>query len=97
MFNEVFITDARVDHAALIGDINNGWAAADTTLFNERSGLGAGGGNAADGGAIQPGPMVGSCTAGVDLVSDRSASSGNRKGSPAPLQCPASHEEGRHS
>src|SRR5262249_8936662 len=28
LFNEVFITDARVADAALIGGINNGWAAA---------------------------------------------------------------------
>ena len=97
LFNEVFITDARVDHAALIGDINNGWAAANTTLFNVEVRPGAGGGNAADGGAIQPGPMGGFRHRRVgDLVSDRSASSGQPQGLPAPLQCPASHEERQH-
>ena len=44
LFNEVFITDARVPDAALIGGVNNGWAVANTTLMNERAGLGAGGG-----------------------------------------------------
>ena len=51
LFNEVFITDARVADSALIGGLNNGWAAANTTLMNERAGLGSGGGNAAGGGA----------------------------------------------
>ncbi|HEY1827045.1 MAG TPA: acyl-CoA dehydrogenase family protein, partial [Acidimicrobiales bacterium] len=34
LFNEVFLTDARVADAALIGGVNNGWAAANTTLMN---------------------------------------------------------------
>jgi alkylation response protein AidB-like acyl-CoA dehydrogenase len=42
MFNEVFITDAHVPASAVIGDVNNGWAVANTTLAFERSGLGAG-------------------------------------------------------
>ena len=56
LFNEVFITDARVADAALIGGLNNGWAAANTTLMNERAGLGSGGGNAAGGGWPNPAP-----------------------------------------
>jgi alkylation response protein AidB-like acyl-CoA dehydrogenase len=44
MFNEVFLTDARVAHDDLIGDEGEGWGAALTTLANERVGLGAGGG-----------------------------------------------------
>ncbi len=59
LFNEVFITDARVADSALIGGINNGWAAANTTLMNERAGLGSGGGNAAGGGLAQPGTVMG--------------------------------------
>ncbi|MEZ5238755.1 MAG: acyl-CoA dehydrogenase family protein [Microthrixaceae bacterium] len=47
MFNEVFLTDARVPTGAVIGGVNAGWAAANTTLANERAGLGAGGGGAA--------------------------------------------------
>ena len=59
LFNEVFLTDARVSDAALIGGLNNGWAAANTTLMNERAGLGSGGGNAAGGGLAQPGTVLG--------------------------------------
>ena len=44
MFNEVFLTDAVVPDDARIGDVNNGWAVANTTLQFERSGMGAGGG-----------------------------------------------------
>ena len=44
MFNEVFLTDARVPADAAVGGVNNGWAVANTTLMFERSGLGAGGG-----------------------------------------------------
>jgi len=47
MFNEVFLTDARVAADAVIGDRNNGWAVTNTTLMNERAGLGSGGGSGA--------------------------------------------------
>ena len=58
MFNEVFLTDARVADSAIIGDLNQGWAAANTTLANERASLGAGGGG---GGAamVEPGTIAG--------------------------------------
>jgi alkylation response protein AidB-like acyl-CoA dehydrogenase len=59
LFNEVFLTDARVADSALIGGLNNGWAAANTTLMNERAGLGSGGGSAAGGGLAQPGTVMG--------------------------------------
>ena len=58
LFNEVFMSDARVPDSALIGGLNNGWAVANTTLMHERSGLGAGGGSAA-GGSAQPGTIAG--------------------------------------
>jgi alkylation response protein AidB-like acyl-CoA dehydrogenase len=57
MFNEVFMTEARVPASAVIGGLHNGWAAANTTLAHERSGLGAGGGSAA-GGAATPGTVA---------------------------------------
>ncbi|MGH8996485.1 MAG: acyl-CoA dehydrogenase family protein [Acidimicrobiales bacterium] len=38
-FNEVFFTDARVPAANVVGEVNDGWAAALTTLAHER-GLG---------------------------------------------------------
>ena len=57
LFNEVFITDAHVPASAVIGDVNNGWAVANTTLAFERSGLGAGGGGA--GFSAMPGTVAG--------------------------------------
>jgi alkylation response protein AidB-like acyl-CoA dehydrogenase len=45
LFNEVFLDDARVADDAVLGGLNKGWAVANTTLANERAGLGAGGGN----------------------------------------------------
>ena len=35
MFNEVFLTDARVPVGGVVGDVNNGWAATNTTLQAE--------------------------------------------------------------
>ncbi len=58
LFNEVFITDARVPAYDVIGDVNNGWAVANTTLAFERSGLGAGGGGAG-GTSAMPGTIAG--------------------------------------
>lgn len=58
MFNEVFLTDARVASSELIGGLNNGWAVANTTLANERAGLGAGGGHDAAS-AATPGTVLG--------------------------------------
>ncbi|MCU1356598.1 MAG: putative acyl-CoA dehydrogenase [Acidimicrobiales bacterium] len=57
LFNEVFMTDARVADDALLGGAGNGWAVGNTTLMFERSGLGAGGGGAAS--AAQPGTIMG--------------------------------------
>jgi len=47
IFNEVFLDGAICDDADLIGGENNGWAVTQTTLFFERTGIGAGGGHAA--------------------------------------------------
>ncbi len=52
MFNEVFLSDAEVHESNRIGDVNNGWAAANTTLFHERSGMGARGGEGGGGGRM---------------------------------------------
>jgi alkylation response protein AidB-like acyl-CoA dehydrogenase len=56
MFNEVFLTDARVRAADVIGGVNNGWAVTNTTLQAERAGLGAGGSGGAAG--AQPGTIA---------------------------------------
>ena len=58
LFNEVFLTEARVSDAAVIGGTNNGWAVANTTLAFERAGLGAGGGSAGSSTAL-PGTIAG--------------------------------------
>src|SRR5919106_295356 len=44
LFNEVFLSDAKVSDDARIGDTHNGWAVANTTLAYERAGMGSGGG-----------------------------------------------------
>jgi alkylation response protein AidB-like acyl-CoA dehydrogenase len=41
-FNEVFLTDARVPHANVLGQVNGGWSVAMTTLANERAMMGGG-------------------------------------------------------
>ena len=56
LFNEVFFSDARINHADVVGDLNEGWPAALTTLANERVGLGGGGGGAV---GIAPGVKAG--------------------------------------
>ena len=40
MFNEVFLDGARVAHDEVIGDVNDGWKVANTTLMVERAGIG---------------------------------------------------------
>jgi alkylation response protein AidB-like acyl-CoA dehydrogenase len=55
LFNEVFIDNARVHNDDIIGGLNNGWAAANTTLMAERTGLGTGGSGGA--GSAFPGPL----------------------------------------
>jgi alkylation response protein AidB-like acyl-CoA dehydrogenase len=57
LFNETFLTDAHCDKDALIGQLNNGWAVANTTLGYERSGLGTGG--SARGVSVVPGTVAG--------------------------------------
>ena len=57
MFNEVFLDEARVPAANLIGGLNNGWAVANTTLMVERASLGSGGSSGL--GIAVPGPIAG--------------------------------------
>ncbi|MGH9234582.1 MAG: acyl-CoA dehydrogenase family protein [Acidimicrobiales bacterium] len=43
-FNEVFFDEVRVPDDHRLGDVNQGWTVALTTLMNERASIGAGGG-----------------------------------------------------
>jgi len=45
-FNEVFITDARVPHANIVGEVNDGWRVLQTALMYERMVLGGTGSRA---------------------------------------------------
>jgi alkylation response protein AidB-like acyl-CoA dehydrogenase len=56
VFNEVFLDEAVCDDADLIGGAGNGWAVTQTTLYFERTGIGAGGSMA---GFPVPGPKGG--------------------------------------
>ena len=56
IFNEIFIDEAVVDDADLVGGEGNGWMVTQTTLHFERTGIGAGGGMA---GFPFPGPKGG--------------------------------------
>ncbi len=80
MFNEVFMEEAVVPDDALIGGLNNGWAVANTTLMNERAGLGSGGGHAAAS-AATPGTVVNDLVKRAgDFVADRGAAPRRRGG-----------------
>jgi len=80
MFNEVFMEEAVVPDSALIGGLNNGWAVANTTLMNERAGLGSGGGHAAAS-AATPGTVVNDLSKRAgDFVSDGGGSPRRRSG-----------------
>jgi alkylation response protein AidB-like acyl-CoA dehydrogenase len=75
LFNEVFLSEARVSDDAMIGGLNNGWRVANTTLMFERSSLGAGGGSAAAS-AATPGTVQGD----LDRRAGDFVSSGGRRG-----------------
>ena len=91
MFNEVFLDGARVGDDAVIGELHRGWGVANTTLMNERAGLGSGGGGG--GAAVTPGTVAGQLErrAGDFVGTDRPArgrrstsdASGERKAPPS--------------
>jgi alkylation response protein AidB-like acyl-CoA dehydrogenase len=74
LFSEVFFDDARVRDDAIIGGLNNGWLVANTTLANERAGLGTGGGGA--GGGAFPGKKAGMLDVRAGDLAERTARSG---------------------
>ncbi len=78
IFNEVFLTDAKIPKGNDIGGLGEGWKVANSTLSFERAGLGAGGGSQA-GGLALPG------TKALDL--DKRAGdflTGSVRGEPGP-------------
>ena len=79
LFNEVFLTDARVAADAVIGAVNGGWAVANTTLAAERAGLGSGAGGA--GATAIPGTVAGNLERRAGDVVDAGASRGETSGS----------------
>ncbi|HLK45144.1 MAG TPA: acyl-CoA dehydrogenase family protein [Acidimicrobiales bacterium] len=84
MFSEVFLTDAVVTDDARIGDVDDGWRVANTTLTFERTGMGGGGRSLPP---ARPGTVTGdlSLRAG-DLVAARPGPAATPSG---PRQSPA--------
>jgi alkylation response protein AidB-like acyl-CoA dehydrogenase len=74
LFSEVFFDEARVADDAVIGGLNDGWVVANTTLANERAGLGSGGGGA--GGAAFPGKKGGMLEMRVGDLAERAGRGG---------------------
>ncbi len=48
-FNEVFFDEVRIPDSHRLGDVNQGWTVALTTLMNERASIGSGGGGGGTG------------------------------------------------
>jgi alkylation response protein AidB-like acyl-CoA dehydrogenase len=71
-FNEVFLTDARVPHENLLGDVDRGWSVALTTLSHERTNLGAG----------AMGGMAGGAMLGIEIGGPSSGGGGRGRGGP---------------
>jgi alkylation response protein AidB-like acyl-CoA dehydrogenase len=95
MFNEVFIDGARVPDWNMIGGLNNGWAATNTTLAAERAGLGSGGSGGA--GSAFGGPKAGQLGLRVgDLVGQvRTGGTGGGGGGMAQSLIKLARETGR--
>lgn len=103
-FSEVFISGATVDDDSRIGEADNGWAVANTTLLYERTGMGAGAsGPARSAGMVTPGTIAGNLDKRVgDFVRLRSSSTrakakNSRQESPAQLYIDLARATGRNA
>ena len=76
LFNEVFLDEARVPAANVIGGLNNGWAVANTTLMVERMTLGSSGSTSGGGIAI-PGSVAGQLQLPVSKFVGRTGGGGS--------------------
>ena len=74
-FNEVFFDDVRVPDENVLGDVNEGWTVAITTLMNERVAIGSGGGGGGRGTRRRPhrARAAGAASNGDPLVRQRLA------------------------
>lgn len=96
MFNETFLTDARVADAAVIGGRGKGWAVANSTLGHERAGLGSGAGSSG-GIKLTPGHIAGNLDKRAgDFVQAPAKTATKEKAAPAtgerPVRRPGMHE-----
>ena len=98
-FNEVFFTDVRVPDSHRLGDVNNGWNVALTTLMNERAAIGGGGGGAGrrpadpgdrDGPGLRAQPRIRSCARSSPTWSSTPASCSTRTSGRWTRSAPAS-------
>ena len=69
VFNEVFLDGVAIPDSARLGPVGGGWAVARTTLMNERSALGSGGGFSDGRGGRSVSQLVDACRAGLDAAS----------------------------
>jgi alkylation response protein AidB-like acyl-CoA dehydrogenase len=83
IFNEVFLTDARVPAENLLGEPGSGWGVALTTLANERTMLGAGSFGSAGGGLSIRGADLGARAGDAARAAEAAATGAARASSGA--------------
>ncbi len=94
LFNEVFLDEARVNDADLVGGLGHGWRVANTTLAFERAGLGSAGKQPA---SATPGPVAGALGRSASTFLDKPSEGGVPRLGPGMWQwfCELARERGR--